>query len=267
MHGAGQHRRAVAALLDRGAHDDGPVAARHEVDGVPAHQAAHRPLEQGSGAGAPARRRAEAEDVALDGAHLGEPGPLEPADGGQAGPGRQDDVVRAEAAPVRQDELGPGADGGHRALDERHAGLPAGCDQRGEQGPVVHLVVARHLDPAAEGGAERRDERAALAGAAAPGDEAERVLVREEVVEAGAIGRIERDRHRAGRVVADGLPGRVLERGGEARPPACALEQQRGEGGLTELGLGDGGEHAGRHPGRAVTSRRRCDDRHFMTVA
>ena len=93
--------------------------------------------------------------MTLDGAHLGEPGPLEAGDGGQAGPGRQDDVVRAEAAAVRQDELGPGVDGGHRALDERHARLPAGRDQRGEQGPVVDLVVARHLDPAAQRGAER----------------------------------------------------------------------------------------------------------------
>ena len=203
----------------------------------------------------------------LDGAHLGEPGPLEAGDGGQAGPGRQDDVVGAEAAAVRQDELGPGADGGHRALDERHARLAAGRDQRGEQGAVVHLVVARDLDPAPEGGAERGDERAALAGAAAQRGEAERVLVREEVVEAGAVGRIERDRDRAGRVVADGLPGRVLERGGEAGPQACALEQQRGEGRLAELRLGDRGEHAGRHPGRAVASRRRRDDRHLMTVA
>ena len=76
----------------------------------------------------------------LDGAHLGEAGPLEPGDGGQAGPGRQDDVLRAEAATVRQDELGAGVDRDHRALDERHTRLPAGRDQRGEQRPVVHLV-------------------------------------------------------------------------------------------------------------------------------
>ena len=85
---------------------------------MPAHEAPHRPREHGE-----RRRRAgprggrEAEDVALDGAHLGQPGPLEPADGGQAGAGRQDDVVRAKAAAVGQDELGAGTDGGHRALD------------------------------------------------------------------------------------------------------------------------------------------------------
>ena len=225
-------------------------------------------VEQGSGAGVPARRRAQAEDVALDRAHLGQPGPLETGDGGQAGPGRQDDVVRAEAAAVRQDELGPGSR--RRPPCPRTnatPAVPAGRDERGEQGAVVDLVVARHLDAAAQRRAERGHERAALAGAAAPGLEPERVLVGEQVVEAGAVRGIERNRDRAGRVVADGLPGRLLERGGEAGPPACALEQQRGERRLAELRLGDGGEHAGRHPGRAVTPRRRCDDRHFMTVA
>ena len=166
------------------------------------------------------RRRAHAEDVPLDWPHLGQARPLEAADGRQAGPGRQDDVVGVEAASVRQDELGPGADGGHRTLDERDAAVPAGLAERAEEGAVVDLVVARHLDPAPERGAERGHQRAALAGAAARGLEPERVLVGEQVVEAGAVGGIERDRDRAGRVVADRLLGRLFERGGEAGPQA-----------------------------------------------
>ena len=168
------------------------------------------------------RGGAHAEDVPLDGPHLGQAGPLEAADGGQAGPGRQDDVVRVEAAAVRQDEFGPGTDGDHRALHERDAAVPAGRAQRGEEGAVVDLVVARHLDPAPQGRAERGHQRAALARAAAQCLEPERVLVGEQVVEAGTVGGIERDRHGAGRVVPDRLFGRLLERGSEAGPQACA---------------------------------------------
>ena len=74
-----------------------------------------------------------------------------------------------------------------------------------------------------------RCRRAARGSARAPGGgtrsrcggarvEPERVLVGEQVVEAGAVGRIERDGQRAGRVVADGSPGGRLERGGEGGP-------------------------------------------------
>ena len=84
--------------------------------------------------------------------------------------------------------------------------------QRAEERPVVDLMVARDLEAAAQRRAERRDQAAALAGAAAVRLEAERVLVGEQVVEAGPIGGIERDRHRARRVVADGETGGGLER-------------------------------------------------------
>ena len=93
------------------------------------------------------------------------------------------------------------------------------------------------------------------------------MLVGEEVVEAGAVGRIERDRHRARRVVADGVAGGGLQRGGEGGPAAGALDEQRRERRLAELRLGDRGEHAGRHPRRAVAPGGRRDHRHFMTVA
>ena len=171
--------------------------------------------------------RPEAQDVPLDGAEGGEPRPGEPVDGAQARAGRQDDVVRAEAAAVRQDERGPVFERGDAALDERHPAAAAGLGERSEERPVVDLVVAGDLDAAAQGGAERGDEAAAFAGAAAVRLEAERVLVGEEVVEAGAIGRIERDRDRARRVVADVVTGGLLQRGGEggpapgARPPAA----------------------------------------------
>jgi hypothetical protein len=97
--------------------------------------------------------------------------------------------------------------------------------------------------------------------------EAERVLVGKEVIEAGAIGRIQRDRHRARRVVPDVEARGVLERGGEGGPVTGAVHQQCDQGRLTELRLGDRGEHAGRHPRRTVASGSRRDHRHFMTVA
>ena len=166
----------------------------------------------------------------LDGAQGREPRPGEPVDGAQARAGRQDDVVGAEAAAVRQDERGPVFERGDAALDERHPAGAASLGERSEERPVVDLVVARDLDAAAEGGTERGDKPAAFAGAAAVGLEAERVLVGEEVVEAGAIGRIERDRHRARRVVAHVVPGGALQRGGEGGPVPGALHQQRGQG-------------------------------------
>ena len=172
-----------------------------------------------------------------------------------------------EAAAVRQDERRPVVERGDAALDERHPAAAAGLGERSEERPVVDLVVARDLDATAEGGTERRDKAAAFAGAAAVRLEAERVLVGEEVVEAGAIGRIERDRHRACRVVADVVTGGTLQRGGEGGPTAGALHEQCGQSGLTELRLGDGGEHAGRHPRRAVAPGGGRKHGHHMTVS
>ena len=212
-------------------------------------------------------RRPQAQDVPLDGAHGGQPGRLQAGDGGQPGPGRQEDVLGTEAAAVRQDELGTGGHRRHRGLDEGHARAAAGRGERAEQGAVVDLVIARDLDAAAEGRAQRGHEAAALGGATAACAESQRVLVGEEVVEAGAVRRIECDRHRSGRVVADGPPRGALQRGDEAGPQARAVEEERGERGLAELRLGDGSEHAGGHPGRTVAPRRRCHDRHIMTVA
>ncbi len=148
----------------------------------------------------------------LTGRSGGSPAAASPSMDGSRRPGRQDDAVRGEAAAVVQDERGPVLQRGHAALDERHAAVAAGLGERAEEGAVVDLVVAGDLDAAAQRRAERRHQAAALAGAAAVRLEAERVLVGEEVVEAGAIGRIERDRHRAGRVVADGEAGGGLER-------------------------------------------------------
>ncbi len=185
----------------------------------------------------------------------------------EARAGRQHDVVRAEAAAVRQDERRTVVERGHAALDERHPAAAAGLGERSEERPVVDLVVARDLDAAAQGGAERGDQAAAFARAAAVRLEAERVLVGEEVVEAGAIGRIERDRDRAGRVVADVVTGGVLQRGGEGGPASGALHEQRGEGRLAELRLGDRGQHAGRHPRRAVAPGGRRNHGHRMSIA
>ena len=196
------------------------------------------------------------------------PAPGQTRDVGQADPSRQDDLVRTEAAAVRQDERRPGRDGGHAALLEGDAGRRRQASTRApSEGAVVDLVVAGHVDAAAQRRAERRYELTALAGAAAVRLEAERVLVGEEVVEAGAVGCIERDGERARRVVPDGVTAGRFERSGERRPAAGAFEQQRGQGGLAELRLGDRGEHPGRHPRRAVAAGRRRDHRHFMTVA
>ena len=200
--------------------------------------------------------RPEAQDVPLDGAERGEParrparrwrrGPSRPP--GRRGPGRGGGRPpgRARARPPAR----PRVPSTNVTPPRRQASI-----ERAEERAVVDLVVARDLDAAAQGRAERGHEAAALAGTAAVGLEAERVLVGEEVVEAGAIGRIERDRHRARRVVADGVTGGALQRGGEGGPVAGALEQERGQGGFAELRLGDRGQHPGRHPRRAVAAR------------
>ena len=122
--------------------------------------------------------------------------------------------------PSARTSSGPGSTADTVPSTKVDAGGVAGPDERVEQGAVVDLVVAGHLDAAAQGGAERGHQGAALTGALAPAAQPERVLVGEEVVEAGAVGRIERDRDRAGRVVAEGVPGDVLQRGGERGPAA-----------------------------------------------
>ena len=217
--------------------------------------------------------RTEAQDVPLDGAQRRQPGVGQPVDGAEAGPGGQDDQVRAEPAAVRQDELGTGrrrgwrGQRGHGRFDERDAAPAAGLHQRAEERTVVDVMVAGDLDPAAQGGAERRDQGAALAGTPTVGFEAERVLVGEEVVEAGSIGRIERHGHGPRRVVADGVAGGALQRGGEGRPAPRPLDEESRQGGLAELRLGHRGQHPGRHPRRAVTPGGGRNHRHFMTVA
>ena len=105
--------------------------------------------------------------MALDGTQLREAGLLEPDDGRHPRPGGQDDEVGPEAATVREDERGPGLEGGDGGVHERDAPAPARRDERGEEGAVVDLMVAGHLDAATERGAERGDESAAFAGAAA----------------------------------------------------------------------------------------------------
>ena len=135
----------------------------------------------------------------LTGRTAGSPAASRPRDGRQSRPGRQEDPIGAEAAAVGQDHA--------RARRPRRAprlatnATPAGGaggHAARQQGPVVHLVVARDLDPAAQGRGQRRHEAAALAGAAPVRRAAQRVLVGEQVVEAGAVRRIERHRERAG---------------------------------------------------------------------
>ena len=88
---------------------------------------------------------------------------------------------------------------------------------------------------------------------------AEGVLVGEELVEGGPVRRIEGNRQRAGLVVADIVPGRPLQGGGELFPGGRPLQQELGERGLAELDFGDRGQHAGGHPGGAVPPGIRCD--------
>ena len=184
----------------------------------------------------------------LDRAHLGYPGGLEPGDAVQPGAGRQDDVVRAEAAAVRQDELGTRPERGDRDPLEGDTRARAGLDEGIEQGAVVDLVVARHLHAAADRRAQGRDESTALRAAAPVRLEPERVLVGEQVVERSAVGRIERDGDRTGRDVAEVPARRAFELRREGGPEPGALEEQAGERRLAELRLGDRRQHSGRDP-------------------
>ena len=186
----------------------------------------------------------------------------------QSRPGRQDDVVRARG--------GGRPPGRARARPPARPRVPStNVTPPGRQASASAPSRARLSTwwspgtsiPPRRAGLSAGTSAAALAGAAAVGLQPERVLVGEEVVEAGAIGRIERDRHRARRVVADGVTGGVLERGGEGGPAPGALHQERRQGRLAELRLGHRGQHPGRHPRRAVPPGGRRDQRHLMTVA
>ena len=205
--------------------------------------------------------------MALDRAHLGNPGGLETGDTVQPGPGRQDDVVRGEAAAVRQDELGTSSEPGDRGPLESDARARAGLHEGTEQGAVVDLVVARDLHATTDRRAQRGDELPALRGAAAARLEPERMVVGEQVVQSGTVRGIERNRDRPGRDVAE-LPARLsFELLGESGPAPGALEEQGRERRFAELRLGDRGEHSRCDPGRAATTRLRCNQRHRMTIA
>ena len=205
--------------------------------------------------------------MALDRADRGQPGRLQAADVRGAGAGRQEDDVGAEAAAIgeRDGRAGrTGKEGDGRPGHELHAGGPAGGDEGRQEGTVVHVVVAGNLDPPAQHRGERRHQRPALRGRAPGGGAAQRVLVGQEVVEGGAIGRIEGDRQRAGLVVADVVARRLLQRGGELLPASGPLEEQLRQGRLTELDLGDGGQHPGGHPRGAVAPGRGGHQGHLV---
>ena len=120
-------------------------------------------------------------------------------------------------------------------------------------------MIPRHLDTPTQRRRQRGHQRPALRSRAPVRRAAERVLVGQELVEGGPVRRIEGDGERPGLVVADIVPGRPLQRGGELFPGGRPLQQELGERGLAELDLGDRGQHAGGHPGGAVPPGIRSD--------
>ena len=112
------------------------------------HEAPDRALQQGSRLAVAGNRWSEPEDVPLDRAHGGHSGGLQAADGRRPRSRRQEDLLGVEAPAVRQDQLRPGGHLRHRGLQEPHAGIATGGDERREERAIVHLVIARHLDAA-----------------------------------------------------------------------------------------------------------------------
>ncbi len=92
------------------------------------------------------------------------------------------------------------------------------------------------------------------------------MVVGEQVVERGAVRRVERDGHRSGRHVTDVATRLSFERRGEGGPKPGAVEEQGRECRFAELRFGDRGEHAGRDPGRAAASGFGRDQRHLVTI-
>ena len=156
----------------------------------------------------------------LSGRTTGSPAPAKPAMAGRPVPAARTTWAASSRRPSVRTSAGPGSTAATVPATTSTRVPAAGLDERGEEGAVVHLMVAGDLDTAAQGGAQRRHEAAALAGAAPGGREAERVLVGEEVVEGGTVRRIEGDGHRARRVVADRVARGGLELGREGRPQA-----------------------------------------------
>ncbi len=205
--------------------------------------------------------------MALDRAYLGQAGLCHAADVRGTGPGRHDDVVGTEAAAIPELRHRTGGEGPYGLGDEPDAAGTASGHQSAQQGAVVHVVISGHLDTPAQRRGQRRHQGAALRGGPPVCSAAQRVLVGQQLVEGGAVGRIERNRQRPGLVVADVVPRCLLQRGGEGLPALGRLEQQRGQGRLPELGLGDRGQHPGRHPGGTVAPGGGGDQRDLVAVA
>ena len=224
-------------------------------------------VEQRGGAARRRVGRSEAQDMALDRSYRWQPGLGQSLDAGQAGSRRHQDDVGGRGGCRRRAprtglastaRTGPGRKVTPRRLPGRHQGP--------QQGPVVHVVVTRHLDAPAHRRAERRDQlggtRWRCAGAPT---QPERVLVGEEVVEAGPVRGVERHGQRPAGVVADladpDAASRAVANAGQRLAPSS---KQGGEGGLAELGLGDRGQHPGGHPAGAVTPGVGGDHRHLV---
>ena len=211
------------------------------------------PAPSGAGAGTPsgARRRTVTPRTGRTGGH--QPSGR-PADVARAAAGGEHDHVGPPAdrrPPARPRRPGrPTGDPGDPVGDQGDAGGPAGGLQRRGHGPVVDLVVAGQVDPAADarapGGARpRRQARAPRRTAGSPRSRWKASTRSVAARSDGSAG------HHQGPVVpvVDGEAGGGLEVPGEGGPGPGGGQVEAGQVLLAEGRLGDRGQHAGGGPG------------------
>ena len=130
----------------------------------------------------------------------------------------------------------------------RHPGDPAGLNQGGDERPVVDLVVIGQVHASTDARGQHRLGLSAESGPEADGREADGLVETEHPVNGHAVGRIAGHKKRAVRPEVHGPTGRGLQLSSKAGPGGSSDQVERGQRLLAEVGLGDGGQHAGRRP-------------------
>jgi thiamine-phosphate pyrophosphorylase len=241
---AGARQRIVeAALLDGRAEQIAPVAARDEIAALEAQHAT-----QQTGAGGVA----QAQDLALDGPHGHARGGGETGDPAGPGTSGEHDLAGRQRLAVGEgdaaDALAVELDARDwRVLAQAHAGGDAGAPQRAQHEARVDGVVVGRVQREAYGGRERGLALARGAGAQALDGQPQRFAVGQLALELARVVVVAGEQQRAAAQQADVDLGGVGDLGGERGPHGGGAqpELEQAAGGVSELDLGDGREHAG----------------------
>lgn len=218
-HAPGDHLGVEPGLVLGGAQHQPVVRPGHQVDRLAADQAAD------GARGRPQRTVPvpQPQDLAL---HRPDQAVQPGAQPGAPGPGREHRDITVHCGPIGQQHLaGQGFRDLHR--DELHPGGGARGAQRGQQQPVVHGQVVRHVQSTADRGPERGLQPPHLARGQLTHFPAQRGQVLGQPDQLVPVGRVHPDRQRA-RGVQPGIPAsRGVQPRGELRPAPQRGRAQR----------------------------------------